>query len=383
MKDRLIKKTALYSVGFFTVSMCAILYLSMNKSIVISDVAQDEVAVMREGSAASDATGSADEHLDTDSQPKDGANDTQEIHSLKFKDVNMGSEYLAIPLPEDINPENITIENHYMDTMLCISLPGVAPEFFDTNELTGNHNEIIGGDYELLKNWDNPTDSKKSKEINTGTRINLEMKGIYEYKTVYENGQLYVSFLKPHEAFEKIVVIDPAFGGSLPGVEAEDICEKDVALSVAKKLKDILDATDIKAYYTRMDDVGPKEEARIRLANETKADAYIRIGVSFDEDQYVYGVTTKYNDEYFIPGFGNVDLADALEYEVVSAIKGKALGLVESTADDYTLKESVVPSASISVGYISNRQEVQLLTRDEYVEKIANGIYNAILRMYE
>ncbi|MDE5598395.1 MAG: N-acetylmuramoyl-L-alanine amidase [Lachnospiraceae bacterium] len=35
------------------------------------------------------------------------------------------------------------------------------------------------------------------------------------------------------------------------------------------------------------------------------------------------------------------------------------------------------------VGYISNGQEAILLNRDDYIQKIADGIYQAIMAAYE
>lgn len=373
MIDKLLKKTTLFSVGFFTVSMCAILYLSMNKSIEISNVAQDEV-VMGDAAGSGDSS-SAGKTAGNTTRDKSGSVNSDgsqvtsiPVNSLIFDETGVYSEYLGIPLPEETDPEGIVIENHYMDSELCIFLSGVDGEFYKTNKVTGNHGNILDGSFETTEE---------------GTRLCLNMNGIYEYKTVFENGELYITFMNPHEVYEKIVVIDPACGGAMTGCKVDEIMEKDITLSVAKKLKDLLDSSDIKAYYTRMDDVNPTEEKRIRLANETKADMYIELCADSTKDQYVYGVSAKYNDEYFIPGFGNVELADTMEYETVSAIKGKALGLFEASSEDYTLKKSTVPATSISLGYVSNRQEVQLLSREDYVEKIAQGLFNGINKAYE
>ena len=76
-------------------------------------------------------------------------------------------------------------------------------------------------------------------------------------------------------------------------------------------------------------------------------------------------------------------MADLLEREVVTAISGKANGLVDSTEDDVVINSAVVPAATIRVGYISNGQEAILLNRDDYIQKIADGIFQAIMAAYE
>ena len=194
---------------------------------------------------------------------------------------------------------------------------------------------------------------------------------------------LYVNFLSPREMYDKIVVIDPYGGGSNAGNEGNGLSEKDITLQVAKKIKEKLDESDIKVYYTRMDDSNPGEEDRVRLANETRADMYIRIQVDANEESSVYGATTIYHEDYFIPGFGSVELADILEREVVTSIKGKALGLTGAEEEDYAVRSITVPAAAVKVGCLTNKQEAILLGREEYQDKIADGICNAVQKVYE
>ena len=72
-----------------------------------------------------------------------------------------------------------------------------------------------------------------------------------------------------------VVVIDAGHGGNDEGTGSTDwkYREKDYALKVADCLKEILDGTDIKAYYTRTDDREVSKEDRVRLAKKVGADA--------------------------------------------------------------------------------------------------------------
>lgn len=339
--------------GFYTIlcvaSMGAILHLSVNKTITISEVVQDEMQ----------------------NEPKKRETVTSEEteeYVLTFVQGKSDTSYLRVPLPKNCGAEDIVIENHYMDKELCIVVNGAEEEFYKENVISGNRDEVSRGVYE------------KTRE---GIRLNFMLTGIFECRTILENNDLYIDFSSPRENYDRIVVIDPACGGEDTGVTAEGLSEKDINLGVAQKLKEKLDKTDIKVYYTRMDDVNPDEDNRVELANETKADMYIRLQVDSDESSSTYGTTTVYNGDYFIPGFGSVELADALEREVVTSIKGKALGLCEAGTEDYALRNVTVPAAAIKFGCITNKQEAILLGREEYQEKIAEGIYQAILKIYE
>lgn len=346
MQQTLMKRTAIFSLIFFLVSMGTIFRLSANKVIVIDNVSQDEV------------------------NSDNGVKETAEGNgrNLTFQLGEADTSYLRIPLPEGCKADDITIENHYMTKELWIMVPGEDEGFYAEHSISGNRKAVKGGTFDIVPD---------------GIALHLGMTGIYECRTILENENLYISFQPPKEVYDKIVVIDPACGGADMGHTSEELAEKDIALMIARKLKARLDESDIKAYYTRMDDVNPAGEERAALCNEVKADMYIRIEVNHMEDSSVYGTEAVYNGDYFIPGFGNVELADCLEREVVTAIKGKALGLKEAESEDYELGKAAVPAAAIRVGCISNAQEAILLGREEYAEKIAAGIYNAIIKAYE
>lgn len=348
MKNDLMKKTAIGSVIFFVISMAVIVYLSANKVITVTNVAQDEV------------------HEST--TVKKEMTEKEGRQNLTFVIGEADTSYLRIPLPEGCKANDIVIENHYMDKELWLMIPTGEENFYVDNAISGNRKTIKQGSFESAQD---------------GCRLKFQLTGIYECRTILESNHLYIDFLAPREIYEKIVVIDPVGGGSDAGNEADGVLEKDIALQIARKLKEKLDKSDIKAYYTRMDDADPAENSRIALANEIKADMYIGIGVNAGEDSSIYGTETVYNEDYFIPGFGSVELADCLEKEVVTAIKGKALGLVAADESVYTVRNATIPAALVRAGYITNKQEATLLVREEYADKIATGIYNAILQSYE
>ena len=191
-----------------------------------------------------------------------------------------------------------------------------------------------------------------------------------------------MDFMTPKEVFDRIIVIDPAYGQQDTGVTANNIKAKDITLEIARALKAKLDNTDIKVYYTRMDDSNPTAAKRVELAAATKADMLIRIEVSGDQNTKLYGTETVYNSRFFIPGFGSVELADLLEREVVTAVSGKAGGLLEAGEADAVISNATVPAAAVKVGYLTNGQEFILLQREDYIQRIAEGIYQTILKAY-
>lgn len=49
----------------------------------------------------------------------------------------------------------------------------------------------------------------------------------------------------------------------------------------------------------------------------------------------------------------------------------------------YLVQKAEVPVALIEVGYFSNRQERILLSKEDYKDRIARGLYEAIIASYE
>lgn len=171
-----------------------------------------------------------------------------------------------------------------------------------------------------------------------------------------EEKHLYIEFVPPKEMHEKIVVIDAAWGGSETGIVTETLSEKDLTLDIAKRVRSLLETTDIKVYYTRMDDSEIAEEKRAELANAVKADMLISIRLNESGDTSLYGVEAYYNPDYFIPGFGSIELSDLVERNVVTAVSGRGNGLYEASASDILLKEAKVPATVIKVGYAGNER---------------------------
>lgn len=351
------KRMAVYCLVFVATAMSAILYYSANKIIVVADVAQDEVV---QDKAVQGNIGSVEETV------------VEDKDHIRIDRKSQNTNYFCIPLPEGVQAEDVMIENHYMDKELWVSIKPKElagyEEFYEANAVYGNCDNVLEGHIDVEKD-----------------RICLRfaLTGVFEYHSIFEDNALYVDFMTPKEVFDKIIVIDPAYGQQDTGVTANDIKAKDITLEIARALKAKLDNTDIKVYYTRMDDSNPTAAKRVELATATKADMLIRIEVGGDKNTKIYGTETVYNGRFFIPGFGSVELADLLEREVVTAVSGKAGGLLEASEADAVISNATVPAAAVKVGYLTNGQEFILLQREDYIQRIAEGIYQTVLKAYE
>lgn len=350
MSKRLKIQTLFWSIVFFAASMSVMLVHAANKVIVVTDVAQDQLALAEETAEGGKPA------------------DNREIRQLQLVEKEK-STGLEIPLKPGVKAENVTIENHYMDREVWIYIEGGGEDFYEGERLTGKTSCIKAASYD---------------NVNGSVLLKLALDGIYECRNILEENKLYIEFAAPREIYDKIIVIDPACGGGNSGIAGDTLLEKDITLDIARRLKARLDETDIKVYYTRMEDKNPAPSERIGLANQVKADMFICIALSGDRgDEKQYGTEAVYNENFFIPGFGSLELADLLEREVVTAVSGRGNGLTAAGEKDEVVDLAEIPAAIIQIGYLTNPQEAALLSREDYRERVAEGLFQAIEKAYD
>lgn len=345
MYQKLLKRTTIYCFVFFVIAMIGMFYYDANKIIVIAD------------SSAVSSVG-------------EGGNDAGYVtqYQLLMESSDNGKNQFVIPLEDSIMAEDVQIENHYVEKELWIGLNGATNDFYSREYVTGNLECVSYGGYDITDDtlW-----------------IKLVMKDIYEFESTMNNGKLTIKIAKPREIYDKIVVIDAGHGGEDKGDINGRLCEKDVALNVALLLKEKLSDSDIKVYYTRTEDISIDDEKRVNLANGADADMLISIHTDFSAEPTENGITTVYNPYYFIQDFDSISLADKVERSVLSATGATAKGLVEATKENVLVNKATVPVAQINIGYLSSEDESALLSQKEYQEMISDGIYNAIIEIYE
>lgn len=155
------------------------------------------------------------------------------------------------------------------------------------------------------------------------------------------------------------------------------IREYELNLKLAKNVKKNLEEYGYEVVLTRdSNDVDLSNSDRAMIANTTEADLYVVIGTGSSQ-----GVSVKCQTEDNPYTFDNYDksrlLADTLLGSIVQDSECKDNGVDE--VDDYTaINWSVVPTAVVEIGDLSNIDEEAKLTNDEYQKKLAKGIADGV-----
>ena len=184
----------------------------------------------------------------------------------------------------------------------------------------------------------------------------------------------------------KKIVIDPGHGGNDAGaIGPTGVMEKTVTLKVALELRKLLEAEGAQVIMTREGDTtvsykGAKasdiEElgARCDVANRVGADIFISIHADSFTRPEARG-TTGYYYSKSTTGKGQ-KLADCIRRNLVEQLGTPSRGT--QPCNFYVVKNTDMPATLIELGFISNKEEEQLLNSKEGVQKAAQGILDGI-----
>lgn len=178
-------------------------------------------------------------------------------------------------------------------------------------------------------------------------------------------------------ASKKTIVIDAGHGGFDPGkVGYGDIYEKDINLDIAKKLESYFEQSGATVIMTRIGEnaiASTKNDdmrERKNIINKSKADLVISIHQNSFEDESVSGPQVfYYNSEK------SERLAKNVQEEMNIKLSPERARNSSVNDNYYILKETNIPSIIVECGFLSNKKESELLSTEEYRDKVAWSIY--------
>ena len=165
------------------------------------------------------------------------------------------------------------------------------------------------------------------------------------------------------------------------------LAEYELNLTVSLFLKEELLARGYEVIMIReTHDVDISNVERAKVANEAKADAFIRIHADSSTNQNAKGVMTicqtsknPYNREWYEESSTLSELVLEEVVEETGATKRQIWETDTMTGINWT----TVPTTILEMGFMSNPEEDKLLATEEYQKKIAKGIAEAIERFLE
>ncbi|MFK8182258.1 MAG: N-acetylmuramoyl-L-alanine amidase [Phormidesmis sp.] len=170
------------------------------------------------------------------------------------------------------------------------------------------------------------------------------------------------------------VVIDPGHGGRDPGaVGIGGLREKDINITVSRRIQQSLRDRGINAILTRSDDREIDLDPRVDFAERANADVFVSIhsnAISLSRPD-VNGLETY----YYSSGFR---LAQTIHNSVLQRTDLRDRGV--RRARFYVLVNTSMPAVLVETGFVTGREDAARFRNPTEVNKIADGITNGILQ---
>lgn len=185
----------------------------------------------------------------------------------------------------------------------------------------------------------------------------------------------------------KVIVIDAGHGLPDEGaVGFNGTTEQATNLAITLKLQRLIEQSGAKVVLTRSDENGIYSsdsnsirnkkvsdiKNRVKIGNESSADLFISIHLNKYPPSEIYrGWQTFYqkNDE------NSKMIANLIQQNLNKNIEFKNDRTPLPITEVYIMNNVTIPCVIVECGFLSNKQEAQLLTTDEYQNKLAWGIF--------
>ena len=257
-----------------------------------------------------------------------------------------------------------------------------------------------------------------------GHRLVIDLEPIVESSDAQSNSELPVTASMPTIGRDAIVAIDAGHGGEDPGaIGKRGTREKNIVLSIARRLEKLLQKEKgIKPVMIRTGDYYVSLRGRIRKARQYKADLFVSIhadafinGKAKGASVYVLSkkgasseaarwLAASENNADLIGGVSLDDKDDLLAQVLLDLsqnatqaasmdIGSKVLQELNRAGEVHknhvehagfvVLKSPDIPSLLVETGFISNRQEENLLRSPRHQQRVATAIFKGIKRFFK
>lgn len=184
------------------------------------------------------------------------------------------------------------------------------------------------------------------------------------------------------------IVIDAGHGGDDPGkIGINGVLEKDINLTIAHKLKELLEAQGYEVIMTRTTGEGlyqpgtknmKVEDMQKRCGIITKAMPVFTVSIHQNSypEEYVKGAQVFY---YGQSKEGEA-LAKKIQNSLITHLDPENHRVEKANESYYLLKKTPTPTVIVECGFLSNSEEAELLNTNEYQDKVAWAIMMGILQ---
>ena len=188
-----------------------------------------------------------------------------------------------------------------------------------------------------------------------------------------------------------VIVLDAGHGGFDPGkVGINGALEKDINLSIVKKLHALLEEEGFTVYLTRDTDtlLAPansstkkKDDMIARIEMVTKWNPFFTI--SIHQNSFTNASASGPQVFYYQDSEESATMAQVIQDILNTQLSPQKKRAPQANTNYYLLTRTPTPTVIVECGFLSNPAEADLLTQDDYQSRVANSIFLGILSYYE
>ena len=270
---------------------------------------------------------------------------------------------IVFTVPAGVQASDIVTENLYNERKFLIHINMDSGNYYGSMSEAGVAVDSgrISGDQALVKGVSVVYDK-------AGALLVFEMNRVSEYSLTMNESFVTMDAVDPGSLYDYVVVMDPGDKSEAAGVCAD----------VADRCAQLLYQEGIRVYLTDTSENPENAITPAQLMEETGADIYIGLDVAHDGAVY-HGIRTYYDPLYYIPDFGSIELSESCLNSTAIAVSNRALGISEAPQGS-VLYDINAPATQIIIGNADNTDEYALLTEDSYRDRLAGGIYDAVMQ---
>ena len=180
----------------------------------------------------------------------------------------------------------------------------------------------------------------------------------------------------------KVIVIDPSWGGEFTGESANGVVESEIVFDLAQRLEGRLIALGVNVVLTRSANNSPLEIDRIKVANSVNADLVIALKVDSYKNENANGVATYFygRDDKGVRSVVGERFANLIQREICA--RTDLLNCQTHAKSWDLLRLTVAPTVRIDLGYLSNPKDAKRLASAAFRDQLAEAMIVAIQRLY-
>jgi N-acetylmuramoyl-L-alanine amidase len=180
----------------------------------------------------------------------------------------------------------------------------------------------------------------------------------------------------------KVIVIDPSWGGEFTGESANGVVESEIVFDLAQRLEGRLIALGVNVVLTRSANNSPLEIDRIKVANSVNADLVIALKVDSYKNENANGVATYFygRDDKGVRSVVGERFANLIQREICA--RTDLLNCQTHAKSWDLLRLTVAPTVRIDLGYLSSPYDAKRLATAAFRDQLAEAMIVAIQRLY-